>query len=169
MPNKHRAASSIDPRLRAVLAALCKGEAPWPLFLYGPPGTGKTCAALALLDHSGGHYWTPSELCQDLILASKGQLHYATSGRPVLEKALWREIGERPLVVLDELGARSKVSDYQYEQIKRVLDLREGLPLLAVSNLDLDGLALVYDDRIASRLAAGTMFRLDGADQRLRR
>ncbi len=168
MPEKSRRIDLIPAELRSALRGLVKGELPWPLFLFGPPGTGKTCAGLSLLDYSGGMYWTPATLSEDLILASKGMLHYA-SGRPIQQKALWKEIDERPLVVLDELATRAKVSDWMYDSIKRLIDGREGKPFVAISNMDLDQIAQLYDDRIASRLSAGTVFRAAGEDQRLRR
>lgn len=165
---KLRRPDLIDPDLKRTIRALCAGELPWPLFLWGPPGTGKTCAALLLLDHASGMYWTPDELAEDMILASKGQVHYE-SGRGVTPKALWREIGQRPLVVVDELGVRSKVGEWQYQCLKRLLDAREGKPLVGISNLNLKEIVQVYDDRIASRLAAGTVFHLAGKDRRLER
>ena len=69
----------------------------------------------------------------------------------------------------DDLGARDRVSDHAYETLKKVLDSREGRPLIALSNARLSELARVYDDRIASRLSAGTLIALDEPDQRLKK
>lgn len=157
----------IDPTVRATFRGLAKGELPWPLFLWGPPGTGKSCAALSLLDHAGGLYFTAALLGEDAVLVAKGELQYPGSGHRITPKGFWREISETPLVVLDELGTRAKASEWQYEQVKRLLDAREGLPLVCVANHDLGELAQVYDDRVASRLAAGTVFLLGGEDRRL--
>ncbi len=171
LPHKARTIAEIDPALRQTLRRLVTGEARWPLFLHGEVGTGKTCAALALLDHADcfsggqpgeGEYLTASELAERVIEAQQGRLTQSV-------QAMWRRLANAPLVVLDELGARERVSDHHYECIRRLLDLRDGLPLIGVSNLDLEMLAQRYDDRIASRLAAGTVCYLDGEDRRLSR
>jgi hypothetical protein len=171
-PAKDRSVAEIGPTLRQVIRQLVAGETRWPLFLHGPVGTGKTCAALCLLDHAGGVYLTAAELADQVIDAQQGRLEHAWedgSFQKFAPAALWKYLAERPLVVIDELGARDKVSDPHYEAVKRLLDLREGRPLIALSNLDLEALAQRYDDRIASRLAAGTVCQLDGEDRRLER
>lgn len=161
-----RTRDGIGPNLLAALKLICAGDMSWPLFMYGKPGTGKTCAALYLLDHAGGLYFTPHTLSQDLLAASKEQLS-TPGGRMITPRGLWSEIANCPLLILDELGTRGKVSDWVYDAVKRVLDEREGKPLVCVSNLDLDVMAKVYDDRVASRLAAGTIIEIEGADRRL--
>jgi DNA replication protein DnaC len=166
--NKPREISLIDKALQDRIRLLVKGEAPWPLLLHGPAGCGKTCAALCLLDHVGrGFYFTAADLCDKIIQAQKGELQTEESGWRVSPQGLWKEITSTPLVVLDELGAREKVSDFHYDTVKRVLDEREGQPLVCLSNHGIEELARVYDDRVASRLAAGTILALDGADRRL--
>lgn len=167
-PMKVRDIEEIHPNLRGALKLLCHGELPWPLYIFGPPGTGKTCAALCLLDYAGGLYFTPQILCQDLLAASKEQLQ-TEGGRKLTPRSIWAEIASTKLLVLDELGTRGKATDWQYECVKRSIDEREGKPFVAMSNLDLDTLATIYDDRVASRLAAGTALHLDGNDRRLLR
>lgn len=159
----------IPLQLRNTMRGLVKGELPWPLFIYGPPGCGKSSAALLLLDYAGGFYFTAQGLSEDLILSGKGQLRYPGSDRPLQQKALWLELGTTGLVVLDELAARSRASDHHYDAVKRAIDTRENKPLVGISNLGLDGIVQVYDDRIASRLAAGTIVHLKGEDLRLKR
>jgi DNA replication protein DnaC len=166
--NKPRRAALVPPALREAISAAAEGRAEWPLFITGPAGTGKTCAALVLLDHAGGLYFTAAGLCEELIRAQQGRLFGRQSGHPIWPEQLWAELGRTALVVLDEIGSREKVSDFAYETVKRVLDVREGLPLVAISNLDLATVAQVYDDRVVSRLAAGTVLRLQGQDRRLR-
>jgi DNA replication protein DnaC len=169
LAHKCRELSGIDPALRECLRGLCHGDAPWPLYLWGPAGVGKTCASLVALDYAlAGLYWTVQTLAEDAVLAGKGQLEYR-SGRPVSSRALWAEAEQTGLVVLDELGQRARASDWQYDCVKRLLDAREGLPLIAASNMDLSQVAQCYDDRVASRLAAGTVFHLGGEDRRLAR
>jgi hypothetical protein len=160
----------IPPPLRAAIRALVGGKSPWPLLLHGPAGTGKTCAALALLDHGGGEYFTAWGLAEAAIQSQQGRMRRcdgAGDGYTVYPDEFWRQVGEEPLVVLDELGCRERVSDHHYECVRRLLDERIGLPLVAISNLPLSRLAQVYDDRVASRLGAGTVVGLGGEDRRL--
>jgi len=173
LPAKVRQIGAIEGALRQTIRQLASGEAPWPLLIWGPVGTGKTCAALCLLDHAGGDYLTAAELAEKVIAAQQGRLEhdYGHGGDAVTftPERYWAHLGKQPLIVLDELGARERVSDHAYESTKRLIDLREGRPLIALSNLDLALLAERYDDRIASRLAAGTVCRLEGEDRRLTR
>lgn len=148
---------------------MVSGKNPWPLFLYGPVGTGKTCAALCLLDWAGGEYWTVAGLCAMLIQCQQGRLEWSHEGRggTIWPERFWRMVRQAPLVVLDELGCRGNVSDAHYEAVKTVVDERAGLPLVVLSNLSLEGVEKGYDDRIASRLALGTVIHLQGMDRRL--
>jgi DNA replication protein DnaC len=161
--------AAIDQGLRRIIRGLVAGEHHWPLFLHGSAGRGKTCAALCLLDYAGGEYWTAATLCAALIEAGKGQRTWSHDGRGgnVWPADIWRRIAQAPLVVLDEIGARERVSDHHYETVQRVLDDRSGKPLVAISNLDAKGIEAIYDYRIVSRLSAGTVLFLDGKDRRL--
>lgn len=165
-PMKPRKLSGIDPALRKVIRAVVSGDAPWPLFVGGSTGTGKTCAGLCLIDHSPGWYLTASTLCESVILAMKGQL-FTADGRRIGLNAYWESLATSTLVVLDELGSREKITDHHYDCCKRLLDDREGKPMMCISNLNLDQLSALYDDRVASRLSAGTVFYLQGEDRRL--
>lgn len=160
----------IAQNLRDSLRQLVLGQINWPLFIYGCAGTGKTCAALCLLDYCGGEYWTASSLCSALIESSQGRLfHQGEAGRDryrVYPEQLWSTIRRSSLVVLDELGIR-QVSDHHYESVKRVIDDRDGRPLITISNHGIAEIAQLYDDRVASRLAAGTIVQVLGRDQRL--
>lgn len=167
LTRKVRTLAGIPLALRKAIRATVAGEAPWPLVVSGPAGCGKTCAALCLLDHAGGLYFTAASLAEKLILASKGELYNHDSHHTISNAALWEEIATTTLVVLDEVGAREKVSDWHYECVKRVLDEREGRPLMVLTNLSLGAIDELYDDRVASRLAGGTVLILDGPDRRL--
>jgi DNA replication protein DnaC len=154
---------------REAVRACVRAATPWPLLIQGPVGTGKTCAALVLLDHTpGGLYYSTGELCDTLIRAQQGRLEWSHEGRGGTRwpEQVWSDLAKAPLVVLDELGARERVSDAHYDAVKRLLDERHGTPLLLLSNHDLGALALLYDDRIASRIGGGTVCRLDGPDRR---
>lgn len=149
--------------------AVASGESPWPLVLIGKPGTGKTCAALCMLDYAGGQYYTVASLCSLLIQSQQGRLEWSHEGRggTLWPEQFWTRLAREPLVVLDELGCRAQVSDAQYEAVKNVIEERHARPLVVISNLAVSDLARVYDDRIASRLAAGTVFEVEGEDRRL--
>ncbi len=159
----------MENNLGRVIRDCVDGSLPWPLVLIGKPGTGKTCAALCLLDHAGGLYFTAAGLAGKILLAYKGELYNPDSKLRVSAASLWEEIARTTLVVLDELGARQRVSDHAYECVYRVVDERSGRPLVVGSNLSLDVLAGLYDDRLTSRLAAGTVLELTGPDRRLLR
>lgn len=166
-PHLLRSLDRIDRDLRQVMRACLAGESPWPLFLHGPAGGGKTCAALCLLDCAGGLYYGVPELCQVLVDSQQGRLWNEAETMHLYPLAFWRKIGEASLLVLDEIGARQLVSDHHYDAVKRCLDEREGKPAIYISNLNLASVAGLYDDRIASRLAAGSIVELAGADRRI--
>jgi hypothetical protein len=177
-PSLARDPAAVEPPLDAALRALVAGEAAWPLFVHGNAGTGKTCGLLCLVDHCpGAVYHTASSLCSALIDAQQGRLTWRAAGSlwdrgaaatgTAHPEQLWAWLARRPLVVLDELGSRDRVSDHHYDAVKRVLDERHGKPLAVASNHPLAALAKLYDDRVASRLAAGTVVRLQGRDRRL--
>lgn len=163
--SKHvaRSLALVDPDLLACFADLVGGVERWPLFLYGPPGTGKTCAALALTDHvNGSWYETAGNLAHRHAaeITGRGSAVQWDRFTPSDKHGSYR------LVVLDELGLRKQVSDSHYEAVHKVLDCRDGYPLIIISNIDGDGLAGLYDARIADRIMAGTQFQLTGKSRR---
>ena len=165
-PNKVRTVAKIEPELLALMRELLSGRWSWPLFLFGSAGTGKTCAALCLLDCLGGRYYALPNLLDDLIQAMQGRLYTAT-GYKMFPEGIWQRVVEAPLVVLDEIGCREKVSDAHYEALKRLLDFRDGCPLVAISNLEPEALRRLYDDRVYSRLMKGVVWDASGKDRRL--
>lgn len=166
LPDKPRSLAEIPAALRAAIRQAVAGETPWPLVVLGPAGVGKTCAALCLLDHAGGFYYTARDLAAEFARSMQGRL-LTPGGRVVWPEQLWDELAGAALVVLDELGSVSRVSDHQYECVKKLLDLREGKPLVVLSNLSTSALSACYDERVVSRLAAGTGLALEGEDRRL--
>ena len=95
----------------------------------------------------------------------KGEVEYGM--RPDTPRAWWDRYSELKCVVLDELVSRDKVSDFGYGTVYRAIDRRHGKPLVVCSNGTLEIIGQVYDDRIASRLAAGTVIEMTGSDRRL--
>jgi hypothetical protein len=165
---------------------------PWPLFFHGGAGSGKTCAGLCLADWAGDSiYVTLGDLCRAVIDAQHGRnlfvehisripptneqkmrdLCYPEGRMPeyyLSEGEVWKHWIRANVTVLDEIGCRSKPSDHEYQTLYKAIDLRvgAGLPMVAISNYSLVDIASIYDDRIASRLSAGTVVQCDG-DRRL--
>ena len=107
---------------------------------------------------------TLSQLCADLIAADKGLCE--DSGYQINSEAIWTRIDLANLAVLDELGARTRVSDFQYETLCRFYATRFRLPTIYISNLGLKELEQLYDDRATSRLGSGTVAVVEAPDQR---
>jgi DNA replication protein DnaC len=137
--------------------------------MTGPVGTGKTCASLCLLDRClfARRYYAAQRFVDDAAAAMRGELW---SGDYTVSMAdFWRNWRNAEITVMDEMGSRSsreKVSDHHYETIKRAIDDRHGKACIWISNLSLDQIAKVYDDRIASRLSEGTVIQFQGNDLR---
>lgn len=155
----------IDPANRErIREAITAGH--WPLLFLGDVGTGKTCAALCVLDIAeSGRYHTVEKACSEITAAQQGKLIYGQY--EVSEAGWWRRWNEPECVCLDEIGSRERVSDHHYNVVKRTIDDRYNRPAIFISNLPLEGIASVYDDRIASRLASGTVVTFTGADRRI--
>jgi hypothetical protein len=73
-------------------------------------------------------------------------------------------------LMLDDLGAE-KTTPFAVQCLYSVLAAREewGRPTALTTNLTLDEIARVFDDRIASRLAGGYVLAMGGPDRRLKR
>lgn len=147
----------VDPKLFTLFRSLVRGSARWPLYLHGAAGRGKTLAALSLCDWiPRAGYYVPNDLCEAIVNPSRFNF--------------WESVREKPVVVLDELGAREHVGDLPYEAVKRFADCRElhaGRVAVYISNLTPKQIADVYDDRIASRILCGSWFELTGPDRRM--
>ena len=136
-------------RFRAVV----EGDARWPMFLYGAAGVGKTRGCLALCDHvPNSCFCVLEEVTKSVLARSDGWL--------------WRLLPDYNLVVVDELATRSKASDLEYTTLKHLVDAREDLPAIYISNVSPDDISRVYDDRIASRVLCGTVVCLEDNDRR---
>ena len=144
----------------------------YPIYLWGVPGCGKTSiAGLIYMGACGRPLW---------INAVEGLRAVATScaepqplcgfgSVPLREAEHWAELDARSLVVLDDIALRDRASDAQFEVMQKFLTVRQGLPTIITGNLSIGKVATVYDDRVASRLAAGTCIEITGADMRLHR
>lgn len=142
----------------------------WPLYLWGKPGSGKTSVAGLIYQEAAGRpMW---------INAGKGFRAVASACAepqplwgygliPLREAEHWLELEERSLVVLDDIALRDRVSEAQFEVMQEFLNRRQGKPTVITGNMSIEQIAKVYDDRVASRIAAGTLIEIDGDDKRL--
>lgn len=167
-PPANRSPASVSESARLMIRDVVTGKLPWPLTLWGGVGTGKTCAALCILDRCifSRRYYTVVEFVERARLAGCGELEGMTI------TGFWDYWHNADITCLDELGSRSnreKVSDHHYETVKRAIDSRQEQPAIWISNLSLEELATVYDDRIASRLSEGTVVHMAGEDRRVRK
>ncbi len=159
-PGIDRSMAEVDAGLREKFWGLLLGELPWPLFLYGPTGTGKTLAAMCLSDYVPDSLYITADKLTDLMWKP---------GDP-----WWGRLRECALVIVDELG-ETTIKDTEraaYNGIKRCLDGREmhtGRVGVYITNHSPADIAVIYDDRIASRVLCGTRHHLDGNDRRLPR
>lgn len=161
--------AQIPSALREQMAEVVEGKFPWPMTLLGTVGSGKTCAALALCDHVyRSMYETFAGHCDLLRMAQEGKLEWYSNGQggKTTMAHMWKGYRDAPLVVLDEIGSREKASDFQYGCLYDMLEFRECRPLILISNLSLEELARVFDERIVSRIIAGTPILVEGADLR---
>ena len=160
LPDVYRRMDLVDKDLLAVFRRLVSGQTKWPLLLHGGVGTGKTCAALCLADFAdSAAYYAVADLCDMTMQQSPEEV-----------AATWNKIAGKELVILDEIGTRTQVGDLEYGVVKRVLDAREfhaGHVAVYISNLPPKLLTALYDQRIVSRLTAGTVHRLPKGDRRL--
>ncbi len=170
-PEIHRDRSEVPQEVRRAIDSCCTGQSAWPLLLFGSTGVGKTCAGLALCDHAAGSSsFRDVDDLADVFGAVRNGKRRAVAGLDCESIADFdRAIRATQLMVIDELAIRGKVSDNQYQAIKRVLDVRQNRPLMLLSNLGPDEIADVYDDRIASRCSAGSLLEWNGPDRRLER
>ena len=168
LPQIERKAGQIDPDLLIRFLHVVNGRRPWPIFLTGPAGFGKTCAALVICDHAAGWYRSVRHFLTDIIDAQYGRLEN-DKGYKITLAGYWRRIREANFTVLDELGTSEKVSPHHYDWLCEFIEIRYNKPAIYISNLSLHKIQLVYDDRIASRLAAGTVIEVEGEDRRIKR
>lgn len=163
--DKARDKNFIPPGVRDAMRNAVENRA-WPIVMLGSTGGGKTCAALCLIDHYGGWYTELSEINVLLAEARRGELWWDDSyGYRVKERELWDEWAGSNLCVLDEIALRAP-TDAQFETLKKLLDRRENKPMVVISNFPMPDIVRVYDERIASRIAQGTVIEFS-QDQRI--
>jgi chromosomal replication initiation ATPase DnaA len=147
-------------RLQAMLMRLNNlphDKSEWPLYIYGRPGTGKTClAALTYAGYKRQPLWRRA----DELLIEIGTSRTDGYG------SLKAKLEGSPCVFLDDLGVRPP-TEAMTQALFDLMELRARRPLVIVSNHTPDALAKIYDERIVSRITAGTTLEIVGQDRRV--
>jgi DNA replication protein DnaC len=147
------------------------------LLIHGPVGSGKTHLAVALARRRVEQgervlFRTASVLLQRI----RDTFHEASETRTCAALA---EVQEVPLLVLDDLGTKTKVTDWEEETLTGLFSYRAGagLPVLVTTNLqDYSQMKLLLGERVASRLMGmcggsggqgGNVIHWQGGDRRL--
>lgn len=157
-------------KILTALNAAAEAKA-WPVYLFGGPGRGKSCAAAcAFASWPGSAVWLSLSLLCDELNRFMTQPHitvYSNGVAVELSKSgYWRRLQTSQLVVVDEIGTR-EATGHRFETLLTLLELRRCQPLIMTGNLSLNGLEQAYDERISSRICAGTIIEFTGEDRRL--
>lgn len=142
------------------------------VFLTGNTGTGKTHLAIALMFEWFGKN-KPESLknyprflpAVELFLELK-----QTFGNNGSEKDVLDIYSRMPLLCIDDIGAE-KISDWSRQSFYTLIDrrYREMKQTIITSNLSLDKISSLIDDRIASRIVEmGVVIEMNGEDYRLK-
>lgn len=186
--NIQRRRDLIPADLAASIAGACVGG-PWPLVITGPAGTGKTCAALCLADrvrprpvpdHPGSTIntrvgpvcWKLSDLASHLSEIRNGKDIGENFAQIITPQTVWDQWEKVPLAIIDEVNSppsHDGLRGWHMEVVLKCLDSRYGRPTVVLSNHPIAEIAKLYDDRIASRMSAGTVFAFndEATDQRM--
>ena len=136
------------------------------IFLYGPSGTGKTHLATAMMRA----FIQRGQECQyltypEMLVRFRRSLEQAQAS---LEEEILAYC-HAPILILDDLGV-GHISEWARQMVHLLLDRRDRYlkPVVLVSNLSLEQIALLLGDPIASRIAGMCrIIKVDGEDRRL--
>lgn len=128
----------------------------FPLFIHGGTGTGKTCLAALLFRRVTWPMW---RRCDDFLLT------LATSRGDSSFVAQKDRAANCSCLFLDDIGLREPTETMQ-QILFDLLELRKGKPTVITSNHSPETLKELYDDRIRSRILAGTIIEIAGSDRR---
>lgn len=172
MPEVFRDPHRVPPRIAEAFRGCRKGELPWPLLLSGTVGLGKTRACLCFHDRFGGRYDELATYADEFACVRRGEfrdLRWIHEPK-VFERDWIKMMRAHRLLIVDDIGRRARESDHVLDTLIRLLNCCEGgHPLVLATNLSPDEIAVNYDDRIASRMASGTVVNIESVDQRAER
>jgi DNA replication protein DnaC len=136
-------------------------------FLYGGVGTGKTYSAYAIAKL----YFVNKMSVRlynyiDLLTQIKESF-----GKPGSDDFIKEKVCSQDAIILDDLGAE-KVTEWTLEILYRLIDHRyiNMIPLIIISNLNIEDLSKIYGDRIMSRIVGimgDNIIKFTGKDRRL--
>jgi DNA replication protein DnaC len=134
--------------------------------LLGPTGSGKTWLAAAIVSaliQSGKTvvFKSAADFYEDLRAA------FSSTNADVTERAVMSKLTGVAFVVLDDLGAGS-LSDHERRSTLHLLDRRLNYlrPTIVTTNLTVEQVGKLMDERIASRLGGFTRIAVTGCDRR---
>lgn len=164
-------ANLIDPVARRAINKANELGA-WPILLTGGVGCGKTSAAAVQYGcHKSPLWFRADDLLLSMSFGRKDGMRFE-SGRwfSQTETLPWNKFvqameSQRRHLILDDLAVRSPTEAMQ-QSLFDLLEWRRGKPLLITSNKLPDEIGRLYDDRIRSRIEAGTVIEMGGMDRR---
>lgn len=142
------------------------------MYLSGHAGTGKTHLAIGLIIE-----WLKKNAPQnstqyplflpavEFFIELKGTFNGVGSEKEVLDK-----YSRTPLLCIDDIGAE-KISDWSRQMFYTLIDrrYRDEKQTIITSNLTLEDVSKLIDDRISSRIVGmGVVVNLTGEDYRLK-
>lgn len=127
-----------------------------PIYIHGDTGRGKTCLAALLYRTAETPLW---RRCDDFLLT------LATTRTDHAYNAEIAKAKFATCLFLDDIGLR-KPTEAMNQILFDLLEIRKGRPTVITSNHSPEHLAELYDDRITSRILAGTIITLQGSDRR---
>jgi DNA replication protein DnaC len=130
------------------------------LYLWGAVGGGKTLLACELLAREAGRLYLNNESTQGLEFISVPKLlqdiksTFNVEAGGATDQQIIDRYGKMKMLVMDDIGVFAKPSDWVLNTLYLIINARyeQQHPTIFTSNVDLNGLAELLDDRIPSRI-----------------